>query len=734
MSSTDLSDMLKGVAAQPPTTSARRKNKSGAIPPLAATYLNRSGDSRHGSAKPGKVTQYSRLVFVSSARNDGLTLRHWRRSKTAKGADYEFAKFNHTTRMVVYTDVEWKALQLDKSEPATKDVSKWSREETDYLLSLCHQFGLRWPVIADRYSFSNKLPAKLKSKSKSKSKTSSSSSSSSTTSPSSASTVRNVLDLKHRYYYVARSVLSHRYNRDIKTGPAPARVELCAPYSVSVLQPGPVEAKLLMAFQYDIQEEEKRTNFLLKVFNKTPDQEDEEAALKLELKRIELQMKKISDNKDLMIASAKHAASNVLRGHGPVSAAPTNTGASTARNTTTIVKNKKNSKLRNEILHPARMGPLTTDAPVYLRSVRLLSEATPAALRHQQSRRSALSPPVAATTAPSTTTAATTTATMTATNQKMSKKAIAAATAAAAAASASASAAESAQATAALAFQASRRSSETNSEAATAVSNVSVGPKMLMKMRMVLHELGVPSRPIPTRKICDVYDEIRRDVLTILTAKKRVLPQHRSKALDKHAKREQSIQQELAEKNVPNANDHGNGGTLFRDRVAMKSSASSGRMAKVGSRKRSAPIGTDGKPVKRTRGPKMTSAQRKAAATQRKLDKAEKAAEAKRLKAAKKGAKAGAKGGAKGKKDPKKCGSKKGSAKQSTGTIAADIISSSVSEEGTKKRGFAAMDEDATEGADGGPSNKRIKVEVPAATVTNTAGIDLSNIEPIPLE
>ena len=95
---------------------------------------------------------------------------------------------------------------------------------------------------------------------------------------------------------------------------------------------------------------------------------------------------------------------------------------------------------------------------------------------------------------------------------------------------------------------------------------------------------------------------------------------------------------------------------------------------------------------------------------------------------------AGAKGGAKGKKDPKKCGSKKGSAKQSTGTIAADIISSSVSEEGTKKRGFAAMDEDATEGADGGPSNKRIKVEVPAATVTNTAGIDLSNIEPIPLE
>lgn len=31
------------------------------------------------------------------------------------------------------------------------DSGSWSREETDYLYSLCEQFDLRWPVIADRY-------------------------------------------------------------------------------------------------------------------------------------------------------------------------------------------------------------------------------------------------------------------------------------------------------------------------------------------------------------------------------------------------------------------------------------------------------------------------------------------------------------------------------------------------------------------------------------------------------
>ena len=65
---------------------------------------------------------------------------------------------------------------------------------------------------------------------------------------------------------------------------------------------------------------------------------------------------------------------------------------------------------------------------------------------------------------------------------------------------------------------------------------------------MVLHELGVPSRPIPTRKVCDLYDEIRRDVLTILTAKKKVLPKHINKLKKISIKKEKLIQKVIQKK------------------------------------------------------------------------------------------------------------------------------------------------------------------------------------------
>lgn len=35
-------------------------------------------------------------------------------------------------------------IDLDKS---------WTKEETDYMLSLCRTYGLRFPVIEDRYDF-----------------------------------------------------------------------------------------------------------------------------------------------------------------------------------------------------------------------------------------------------------------------------------------------------------------------------------------------------------------------------------------------------------------------------------------------------------------------------------------------------------------------------------------------------------------------------------------------------
>jgi DNA methyltransferase 1-associated protein 1 len=42
-----------------------------------------------------------------------------------------------------YDEEEWTNVV-----PADQD---WSREETDYLISMCEQFDLRFLVIADRY-------------------------------------------------------------------------------------------------------------------------------------------------------------------------------------------------------------------------------------------------------------------------------------------------------------------------------------------------------------------------------------------------------------------------------------------------------------------------------------------------------------------------------------------------------------------------------------------------------
>ena len=44
--------------------------------------------------------------------------------------------------------------------------------------------------------------------------------------------------------------------------------------------------------------------------------------------------------------------------------------------------------------------------------------------------------------------------------------------------------------------------------------------KMVGKIAKVLNELGVPSRPLPTQRVCDAYDKLRQDIIKLLTARK----------------------------------------------------------------------------------------------------------------------------------------------------------------------------------------------------------------------
>ena len=52
--------------------------------------------------------------------------------------------------MLDYNDIEWNILGL-----AGGPDGSWGRGETDYLMGLCRSLDLRWPVIADRYSWAD---------------------------------------------------------------------------------------------------------------------------------------------------------------------------------------------------------------------------------------------------------------------------------------------------------------------------------------------------------------------------------------------------------------------------------------------------------------------------------------------------------------------------------------------------------------------------------------------------
>ena len=43
---------------------------------------------------------------------------------------------------------------------------------------------------------------------------------------------------------------------------------------------------------------------------------------------------------------------------------------------------------------------------------------------------------------------------------------------------------------------------------------------LLHKMTLVLAELNMPDRPVPTKRVCDLYDALRRDVVTMLSLQK----------------------------------------------------------------------------------------------------------------------------------------------------------------------------------------------------------------------
>uniref|UniRef100_A0A8D9DTN3 DNA methyltransferase 1-associated protein 1 n=1 Tax=Cacopsylla melanoneura TaxID=428564 RepID=A0A8D9DTN3_9HEMI len=126
----------------------------------------------------------------------------------------------------------------------------WTRAETDHLFDLCHRFDLRFIVIHDRYD-TNKFP-----------------------------TGRSIEDLKQRYYFVCHTLAKMR-GTESSAGSEP---------------------KL-----FDAEHEKKRKEQLKRLFERTPEQVDEEQMLLAELKKIEIRRKerdrKTQDLQKLMTAA-----------------------------------------------------------------------------------------------------------------------------------------------------------------------------------------------------------------------------------------------------------------------------------------------------------------------------------------------------------------------------------------------------------------------------------------------
>ncbi|KAJ7329015.1 DNA methyltransferase 1-associated protein 1 [Desmophyllum pertusum] len=233
-------------------------------PPLA------SSDTSHGykqmKAKLGRrhVRQWKWVPFINPARSDGAMLHHWRRAAD-EAKEYPFARFNKKVNVPSYTDEEYQ-MCLHDGPPST-----WTRNETDHLFDLCRRFDLRFITIHDRFD---------KDKHQS----------------------RTIEELKDRYYGCVTRLLKAR---------APPGQE---PQNL----PSP----------YDSQHETERKRQLLKLFNRTQEQVQDEEMLVAELRKIEMRKKerekKQQDLQKLITAAENQADSYRLkRDKKPVKKKPT---------------------------------------------------------------------------------------------------------------------------------------------------------------------------------------------------------------------------------------------------------------------------------------------------------------------------------------------------------------------------------------------------------------------------
>ncbi|KAI9302294.1 hypothetical protein BJ944DRAFT_290272 [Cunninghamella echinulata] len=212
----------------------------GGTPPIA--FSKPTHLSKWNTKKPAEP--WVCKPFLHPARGDSLVLNHWVKASEQDSDDYHFAKFNRVVDIIEYTDEEYDKYLTD---------TDWSKEETNYLFKLCQQYDLRFPVIADRFEY--------------------------------GTSARTMEDLKDRYYSVNRKLikvrggLTHEYNPHVD------------------------RQTLLQQYSYDKTKEIERKQALLKLYQRTKEEIEEEEILFLEAKRMEEYQQVLTTQRDQLYST-----------------------------------------------------------------------------------------------------------------------------------------------------------------------------------------------------------------------------------------------------------------------------------------------------------------------------------------------------------------------------------------------------------------------------------------------
>ncbi|GAB5360422.1 hypothetical protein AAMO2058_000626600 [Amorphochlora amoebiformis] len=134
----DVNPLTKGLAREVRNLLGDRNGPGLGIALQAQQFKARR--SRKSSWKLQKIRSSARRALIGKEEDD-LEIFHW--VKIHNVPDYRFAKWNKSLKMLQYTDAEYEKHLRDP---------KWSKAETDRLFSLCKQFDLRFLVIHDRFN------------------------------------------------------------------------------------------------------------------------------------------------------------------------------------------------------------------------------------------------------------------------------------------------------------------------------------------------------------------------------------------------------------------------------------------------------------------------------------------------------------------------------------------------------------------------------------------------------